>query len=203
MTARAADGCAPLVLASGSPRRRELLTRAGVELEVIPAEIPERRGRGEAAEDFARRLAREKALTVARRVGSPPPRWVLAADTVVVVGDAVLGKPDDAEHAVQLLSRLVGRRHRVVTAIALVDSGSLRSWSDTVESVVSMRSAETAELRAYVATGESLDKAGAYGLQGGGRRFVECVDGSETNVIGLPLDETLALLRRVGARTGP
>ncbi|MBW2275257.1 MAG: septum formation inhibitor Maf [Deltaproteobacteria bacterium] len=184
----------PLVLASGSPRRRQLLSRAGVEFEVIPADIPELQREGEAPRAFAERLAGEKALAVAQRVGPAPRRWVLGADTIVVLGDAVLGKPDDPEHAVQLLSRLVGRRHRVITGVALVDSEGLRSEGLSVTSEVSMHPASADEIRSYVATGESLDKAGAYALQGEGRRFVDRVEGSESNVIGLPLAATLELL---------
>jgi septum formation protein len=189
----------PLVLASASPRRRELLARAGVAFETAAADVPEDLLPGEAARDAAVRLAREKALAVARRVGPAPPRWVLGADTLVVLDGEALGKPRDAEHAVALLSRLVGRRHRVVTAVALVASGDLSARAVAVESDVVMRPASEAEIRAYVTTGEPLDKAGAYAAQGEGRRFIEKIEGSETNVIGLPLDETLALLREAGA----
>jgi len=132
-------------------------------------------------------------------VGSPPRRWVLGADTVVVVDGRVLGKPKDSEHAVSLLRSLVGRHHRVITGIALVNSEALEMRTRAVESLVEMRSACEEEIRAYVATGEPLDKAGAYGFQGEGRRFVVRVVGSETNVIGLPLEETLALMRDAGA----
>jgi septum formation protein len=190
----------PLVLASGSPRRRDLLTRAGVAFEVQPADIPEDARPGESAAQHAERLAREKALTVARRLGPEPARWVLGADTVVVVDDRLLGKPRDPEHAVELLGQLVGRRHTVVTAVALVASDSLAPRSFAAASRVLMRPAREAELRAYVASGEPLDKAGAYAAQGEGRRFIDRIEGSETNVIGLPLEETLALLAEAGAR---
>jgi septum formation protein len=192
-------GRLPLVLASGSPRRRELLARAGVPFEPASADVPEDVLPGESARDAAVRLAREKAVAVARRLGPHPPRWVLGADTLVVLDGEALGKPRDAEHAVALLRRLVGRRHRVVTAVALVTSDGLSARGVAVESDVVMRAASEAEVRAYVATGEPLDKAGAYAAQGEGRRFIEKIEGSETNVIGLPLDETLALLREAGA----
>jgi septum formation protein len=188
----------PLILASASPRRRELLARAGVRFEVTPADVHEERRPGESASALVLRLAREKALAVARRVGSAPARWVLGADTVVTLEDDVLGKPSDAEHAVELLQRLVGRTHRVLTGVALAASADLAVRATLVESRVVMRRAEAAELRSYVAGGESLDKAGAYAAQGEGRRLIVAIDGSETNVIGLPLDETLALLRGVG-----
>lgn len=193
----------PLVLASASPRRQELLARAGVAFEVSPSDIPEHGRPGEAPAQLARRLAREKAGAVARSLGPSPPRWVLGADTLVVIDDEVLGKPVDAAHALVLLRRLVGRRHRVLTGVALVASDTFEERHAVVESAVSMRAAEDRELRAYIATGEPLDKAGAYGAQGEGRRLIEKIEGSETNVIGLPLEETLALLRAAGIHSAP
>lgn len=192
-----------LILASGSPRRRALLDRAGVRFDIQPADIPEEQQPGEAPAAFAGRLAGEKARAVAERVRLGPgtaPRLVLGADTIVVLGDAVLGKPRDAAHAVELLSRLVGHTHRVLTGVAVVDADSGDESGTLVESRVTLRPAARADLEAYVATGEPLDKAGAYALQGEGRRFVEKVEGSETNVIGLPLEETLELLRGAGWR---
>ena len=188
----------PLVLASASPRRRELLARAGIAFEVLPPELREEREPGETPEAFAVRLAFEKALAVARLVGREPRRVVLAADTIVVQGADVLGKPRDAAEAASHLRRLAGRRHRVLTAVAVLDSATLEARRALVESGVAMRAASESEIAAYVATGEPLDKAGAYAAQGEGRRFVACIDGSETNVIGLPLEESLALLREAG-----
>ena len=188
----------PLILASASPRRRDLLARAGVPFEVHPADIPEEAHPGEAPVAYAQRLARAKALTVAGRVGRRPRRLVLAADTIVVIDGEVLGKPRDADDAVRLLTRLIGRRHRVVTAVALTATDTLEVQCAAVESDVVMRPADAQEVRAYIATGESLDKAGAYAAQGEGRRFIERIEGSESNVIGLPLEETLALLRAAG-----
>ena len=190
------------MLASASPRRRELLTRAGIRFEVKPSNVPEQPRPGEAPAQLARRLASEKAQAVARGLGPAPPRWVLGADTIVVIDGDVLGKPADAEHAVALLRRLVGRRHSVLTAVALVASDTLSERHTVVESAVTMRAADERELRAYVATGESLDKAGAYAAQGNGRRLIEKIEGSETNVIGLPLEETLELLRAAGFAVG-
>jgi septum formation protein len=188
----------PLVLASGSPRRRALLTGAGVRFEVEPADVVERRGRGERPEAFATRLARDKARAVAQRLGPRPPRLVLGADTIVVLDGDVLGKPDDVEHAAALLGRLAGRTHRVITAVAVVETDGGRTRDTRVESRVTLRRASAREIRDYAAGGEPLDKAGAYALQGEGRRFVQKVEGSESNVIGLPVEETLALLRRAG-----
>jgi len=153
---------------------------------------------GESPEALAERLAREKTLDVARKLDATPPRPVLGADTIVVAGEDVLGKPRDEAHAVELLSRLVGTRHRVMTGIALAWSDGRPVVSEVVTSVVEMRPASHAELVEYVAIGESLDKAGGYALQGEGRRFVTAVHGSPTNVIGLPREETLALLERAG-----
>lgn len=186
---------APLVLGSGSPRRRELLTSVGIAFEVLPADIDEQARPGEKPPALAARLAREKAHAVARRLGPTPPRWVLGADTIVVVDGDVLGKPVDDEDAVRLLGRLLGRTHRVLTGVALVESAGFATSGVVVESHVRMRNADLDEIHRYIATGESFDKAGGYAAQGEGRRFIEAIDGSESNVIGLPLDETLALLR--------
>jgi septum formation protein len=194
---------AALILASASPRRRDLLERAAVAFEVRPANVPEHREPGEPPALFARRLALAKARAVANSAGAVPPRLVLGADTIVVIDAEVLGKPANAEHAVELLSRLVGRTHRVITAVAVIKSASQDARHAVVESSVSMRPASAEEVRAYVATGEPLDKAGAYAVQGIGRRFVEKIEGSESNVIGLPMEETLALLREAGWRASP
>jgi septum formation protein len=191
----------PLVLGSGSPRRRELLARAGIAFEVLPADIDESARDGEEPAAFALRLAREKAQAVATRVGATPRRLVLGADTIVVIDGDVLGKPVDAEDAVRLLGRHVGREHRVYTAVAVLASDRIEHAATcVVASGVAMRDAGEDEIRRYVATGEPLDKAGAYAAQGEGRRFIARIDGSETNVIGLPMDETLALLRESGLR---
>lgn len=190
----------PLVLASRSPRRRALLDAAGIAFEVRPADVPEERRAGEAPAAFATRLAVSKAQAVAGQLGPARPRLVLGADTIVVVGGDVLGKPEGPEHARALLSRLLGRSHSVLTAVALVQGGVPGCRHTVVESRVHMREAAPEEVHAYVATGEPLDKAGAYALQGEGRRFVQKIEGSESNVIGLPLEETLALLHEAGWR---
>jgi septum formation protein len=189
----------PLILASGSPRRSDLLQRAGIAFEVEAADIPEQLRPGESPLDFVRRLSAAKAGAVAGRRPPSPARLVLGADTIVVVDGDVLGKPDDASHADALLGRILGRVHEVATGVAIVDRASRRCWQVSVTSEVHMRAASAEERAAYVASGEGLDKAGAYALQGGGRHFVERVVGSETNVIGLPMDETLALLRAARA----
>jgi len=195
---------ARLVLASASPRRREILTGAGVDFEVRPSAVDEVARPGERPEALVERLAREKALDVAQALGAAAARPVLGADTIVVLDDEVLGKPRDAGHAVAMLGRLTGRTHRVLTGIAIVWSdartfGGEPVLSRVVTSRVEMRAATAAEIAEYVALGESLDKAGGYALQGGASRFVRAVEGSRTNVIGLPRDETLALLALAGA----
>jgi len=188
----------PLVLASASPRRRALLTEAGIAFEARPADVPEDALPGEPPREMAERLAADKALAVARALAGDPGRFVLGADTIVVIDGDALGKPESEAHALTLLRRLVGRSHRVITAVALARTGGGAPRVVSVESEVHMRAAGDAEIRAYVATGEPLDKAGAYAAQGEGRRFIERITGSETNVIGLPMDETLALLRDAG-----
>jgi nucleoside triphosphate pyrophosphatase len=191
---------ATLVLASGSPRRREILSEAGIEFEILPADIDEKFQAGESPRGLAERLAREKALAVAARLPRDIARPVLGSDTIVVLGDAVLGKPRDEAHAIELLTRLMGRRHQVMTGIAVCWSDGGDPESRVIVSEVEMRSATRRELEEYVAVGESLDKAGGYALQGEGRRFVVGVEGSRSNVIGLPLEETLELLERARAR---
>jgi len=192
----------PLVLASASPRRRELLAGAGIAFTVQSADLDETPRAGETPRALVARLAHEKARAVAARVGPDPRRFVLGADTIVVVDEDMLGKPRDADDAVVLLGRILGRRHTVFTGVALIDTASGEARSCCVASDVLMYSASESEVRAYVAGGEPLDKAGAYALQGEGRKFVARVIGSESNVIGLPLDETLALLRAAGC-AGP
>jgi len=192
----------PLLLASASPRRRQLLSRAGLRFEVRPAEVDESVLSGETPRDHAARLAEAKARAVASTLGGSPPRIVLGADTIVVLGDRIIGKPSDAAHAVAMLEDLVGRTHRVITAVAVLRSDNPELHRTCIESRVSMRSAQREEIRRYVASGESLDKAGAYAVQGEGRRFVTHIEGSESNVIGLPVDEALDLLRAAGLEAG-
>jgi septum formation protein len=188
----------PLVLASASPRRRELLARTGLAFEVLPADVAEEPRAGEAPRALVERLAAEKATRVRDRLPAAPRRVVLGSDTIVTLDGEILGKPRDAEHAVGMLRRLAGRTHTVWTGVAVAETGAAALRIRSVESRVTLRAAGEAELRAYVASGEPLDKAGAYALQGEGRRLVSRVEGSETNVIGLPLEETLALLAEAG-----
>jgi len=181
-------GQTALVLASGSPRRRAFLEQLGLTFTVSPADLDERLLPGEAPAVYVERLAREKAQEVARR---HPGALVLAADTTVVLEGRVLGKPADAADAQATLRALAGRTHQVLTGVALAGQ-TLRTR--VVETRVTFRQATDAELAWYVATGEPLDKAGAYALQGIGGFLVQSIEGSHSNVIGLPLVETLALL---------
>jgi len=170
---------------------------------VVPAGIAEETREGESPEALTERLAFEKATHVASRLGADESTEaiVLGSDTIVVRDAAVLGKPRDPAHARELLGSLVGREHRVVTAVAVGRAGATQraDWQVfSVSSRVTMHPASATDIERYVATGEPLDKAGAYAYQGEGRRFVRAVEGSETNVIGLPIGETLAVLERFG-----
>ncbi|MCH4561620.1 Maf family nucleotide pyrophosphatase [Halomonas sp. EGI 63088] len=183
---------ADLCLASVSPRRCELLASIGVRVEVCPVDVDETPRPGEAAVDYVTRLARAKALAGARR--SPLP--TLGADTAVVRDGAILGKPRDREHAAAMLRSLSGRDHQVLTAAAVTGpAGLLDVW---VSTRVVMREIGEAEIDAYWATGEPADKAGGYAIQGLAAVFVERIEGSHSAVVGLPLFETAALLRRQG-----
>lgn len=182
-----------LVLASASPRRSELLARVGVEFEVVPADIDEAVHPGETAEVYVRRVAHDKAIAVA---AEHPDAIVLAADTAVVLDGEPLGKPLDATDARSMLERLVGRAHEVLTAVVVVRDGNVTSTLERAE--VTMAAARPQALDWYVATGEPLDKAGSYAVQGIGAFLVGRIDGDPTTVIGLPLGATLELLRHTG-----
>ena len=183
----------PLVLASQSPRRRELLTQIGLQFEVEPADIDERARSDEAPRDYVLRMAREKAATVATRVSSQA--VVLGSDTSVVLGSTILGKPLDEDEAVKHLLALSDRTHQVMTAIAV--AGAYRA-ERLVVSDVTFKLLTEEECLAYCATGESMDKAGSYGIQGLGAVFVTHLAGSYSAVMGLPLFETAQLLGEAG-----
>ena len=182
-----------LVLASQSPRRRELLERLGIPVEVRPAHADESLRPGEAPHDYVLRVARDKARAV-------PGDVVLGADTSVVLRGGVLGKPADAQDARQMLRALSGQVHEVLTGVCVRrNAGAMGVELDVVVSTeVRFATLTGAQIDWYVSTGEPLDKAGAYALQGCGGVFVEAVEGSVSNVVGLPLGETLQLLRRAG-----
>ncbi|HEY2387916.1 MAG TPA: Maf family protein [Candidatus Binatia bacterium] len=198
MRSSADPGRAALVLASASPRRRWLLSALDVPFDVLTVDIDERPRAGEAPAAFARRMAREKALAGYARRGRDRPAWLLAADTIVELDGRIFGKPADADDAVTMLQALAGRTHVVRTALCLLDPDGGVAAETAVTTEVGFRALDAAAIRAYVATGEPLDKAGAYAIQGDGAALVAEVRGSFTNVIGLPLDEVAAWLRARG-----
>lgn len=177
-----------LVLASASPRRQALLVSLGLAVEIDPPDVDESLQPGEGPDRYVLRLARAKAETVARR---HPGRLVLGADTAVVQEGRILGKPRSSEEALQMLGSLAGRTHSVLTAVALAGAAAAERL---VRAEVRFAQLSTEALRWYVATGEPMDKAGAYGVQGIGGFLVDRVVGSPTAVVGLPLAETVALL---------
>jgi septum formation protein len=181
-----------IVLASASPRRAEILSALGIPFEVVPSAVAEILQPGEDGVSAASRLAREKARDVGRAVSAP----VLAADTLVFLGSEILGKPADAADARRMLALLSGKTHSVVTGVALLFEGVLRE--ENAISRVRFAGLSPEEIDWYAATGEPMDKAGAYAVQGAGARFVESIEGSPSNVIGLPARAVYALLRQAG-----
>ena len=184
-----------VVLASGSPRRRQLLELIGIAHEVRPSNIDETMRPREAPRRHAERLAREKASVVATR---EPDVVTIGADTIVVINRKVLGKPRDTDDARRMLAMLSGREHTVITAVAVARGRKLRSAIEEVK--VKFRRLREDEIDAYIATGEPMDKAGAYGIQGFGATIVECVNGDYFAVMGLPLARVVMLLRDLGVR---
>ena len=184
-----------IYLASRSPRRRELLEQIGVSFLPVDVEVDERPRCGEAPADYVERLATEKATSAHARLARRSVA-VLAADTTVILDGAILGKPDDATHALHMLQRLSGREHRVLTGVALATDRGCRAALS--ESRVHFRATTAAERAAYVTTGEPMDKAGGYAIQGRAAVFIEHLQGSYSGVMGLPLFETAALLADAG-----
>jgi septum formation protein len=186
-----------LVLASASPRRRDLLRDAGLIFEVEPADVDETLAPGTEPERGACELARAKARHVAARQG--PDAWVIGADTVVAVGSELLGKPASAGEAEAMLRKLSDTRHRVVTGVCVVRCADAHEWTEPETTFVTMRAIQADERAAYVASGEWRDKAGGYAIQETADRFVTALEGGGfDNVVGLPTRRTLALLARAG-----
>jgi len=177
------------VLASRSPRRAELLQAAGFEFSVRAAEVDETPREGEAPREYVLRLAEEKA----RAVEADDGEIVLAADTTVVLGSEIMGKPADSADAARMLRALSGQMHEVITGICL--RGGIQAVCDYASTAVWFAELSDAEITNYVASGEPMDKAGAYGIQGLGSRFIERIDGSYSNVVGLPVALTYRRLR--------
>lgn len=185
---------AKLILASGSPRRQELLHEAGIEFEACPPHICEDRNPGEKAGNYVVRMAREKAETVARQFTQS---FILGADTIVIVDDEILGKPVDAQDAVRMLRLLSGRMHEVTTAVSVIAPG-LPADTRTLTTQVHFRPLAEDEIQQYVAGGEPMDKAGAYAVQGGAAPWVVRLEGVYSNVVGLPLPLVAEMLHTCG-----
>ncbi len=211
-----------IILASASPRRKELLERLGFTVKVIPAAIDEIVMEGEHPENFVKRMARTKCLTVVDRLqqtmypateGDPAQRrypagggsrtaetrWVIGADTVVVLGDRILGKPTDTAEASEMLHRLSGSAHRVITGFCIHDLRKNKEGLQAVATEVKFKRLSSTEIEKYIAVGESMDKAGAYAVQGVGAYLMDSMSGSYTNVVGLPLCQTVEMMEEMGA----
>jgi septum formation protein len=192
-----------LVLASASPRRRELLTQAGYSFAVHPAHIPEEPRADEDPIAYVTRLAREKAQHVYAELAASAPdsaRMVLGADTTVTLDGHILGKPEDAEDAARMLRLLSGRTHRVITGVALVSAAGVSVAAEVT--AVRFLSLTDREIADYIATGEPMDKAGAYAIQGRAARWIPRIEGCYFNVVGLPLAVVCTLLDEVSTKLG-
>lgn len=185
-----------LILASASPRRADLLRQLGLSFEICPVDIDETPIVGEAPADYVRRLARQKA-EAGFEAADAPDALVLGSDTTVVLDGQILGKPDDRNSAIAMLEALSGRTHQVMTGIAVICAGAAEAVVSATD--VTFRRLDKREIRAYCETGEPMDKAGGYGIQGRGGAFVTSISGSYSAVVGLPLDQTAVLLERFGS----
>jgi septum formation protein len=183
------------ILASQSPRRRELLAAVGLDFDVVPSHVPEVHQPGESPEEYVARLSREKAAAVA---GKHPHRWIIAADTTVILGEELLEKPADPADARRMLATIAGKTHIVYTGVTLQNAAQTYHDTRVAESEVRMLPLSGREIEWYVATGEPLDKAGAYAVQGIGAMFIESIHGSYTNVVGLPLALLYQMFRKAG-----
>ncbi|MBO6554879.1 MAG: septum formation inhibitor Maf [Pseudomonadales bacterium] len=188
-----------LILASGSPRRRQLLTQLGISFDVMVSDIDETPQPGESPRAYVERLSLEKASSVADRLDVDD-SVILAADTTVVLEGNILGKPESKEHGIEMLMGLSGTTHRVLTGVCVTSTQQATAGTLSVETQVRFKELTLKEAEWYWDTGEPKDKAGGYGLQGIGAAFVVTLDGSYSNVIGLPLSETVDLLRAAGVR---
>ncbi|HLG15999.1 MAG TPA: Maf family protein [Blastocatellia bacterium] len=189
------DNNTRIILASSSPRRAELLTNLGINFEIAPSQINERLHQGEAPADYIIRLARAKVVEAARQRESG---LIVGADTVVVLKGAVLGKPEDELDAVQMLRDLSGEWHAVLTGLALYDAASSREVADYDKTLVRFAKLTEKEIDWYVKTGEPMDKAGAYAIQGFGALFIDQISGNYHNVVGLPIPLLYRLARQLG-----
>jgi nucleoside triphosphate pyrophosphatase len=184
-----------IILASASPRRSSLLRQLGVQFAAAPADVDERTRPGEEPEQYAQRLSVEKARAAAVTAGAG---IVIAADTIVVLNNEILGKPADAQDAVRMLSILSGRTHRVITALTVMDAATGKTLNGLSQTNVRFRRLSAEEIASYIQTGEPLDKAGAYGIQGKGALLVSGIEGCYFNVVGLPLSLLDEMLKEFG-----
>ncbi len=187
-----------LILASKSPRRYELLKQVGLDFEVIPSRIEEDSIAEESPEQHVIRLAKAKALEVGSRF---PDRWVIAADTIVYIDGSILGKPENREKALEMLRRLSGQEHWVLTGFSVHHLAKRIGDQEAVQTAVKVKTLSPVEMEWYIQTGEPFDKAGGYAIQGVGSFMIESIRGSYTNVVGLPLCELIQMLNRLGAVT--
>ena len=187
-----------LILASKSPRRSELLKQVGLDFEVVPSRVKEDFVQKESPQEHVIRLAKAKAIDVAT---GHPDRWVIAADTIVYINGSILGKPKDQEEAIEMLRRLSGQEHWVLTGFFVYHLEKRKGDEEAVQTAVRVKSLTRSEMEWYVKTGEPFDKAGGYAIQGIGSFMIESISGSYTNVVGLPLCELLQMLNRLGAIT--
>jgi len=186
----------PLILASASPRRRHLLLSLGIPFKVIPSHVEEDNEHGYAPEKFALDMAKKKAENVYAKIKNG---WVLGADTIVVVEEDILGKPKDYKDAKDMLAKLSGREHTVITGFCILRPSGKISHMESVRSKVIIRELTEEEINAYLDTKEPFDKAGAYAVQGIGAFMIKSISGSYTNVVGLPLCEVILALKKIGA----
>ena len=185
-----------LILASSSPRRIEMLNKLGIEFDVIYPDVDETLRNGESPEELVLRLSKEKAENVSSEIDDKA--VILAADTVVVLGDAILGKPGSEDEAGQMLGMLSGKTHMVTTGFTLMDESCAELHSEAVFTEVKFKRLAAEEIDGYIKTGEPIDKAGAYAIQGKGSFMVEEINGSFTNVVGLPLSRVVDVLSQKG-----
>lgn len=208
---------AQLVLASASPRRLELLEKVGFSVKAMPAVVDESSHLDEAPDTFVKRVARSKVLTVVDRIQQTlypdpeqirlqrglrrdtPLRWVLGADTVVVLENDILGKPDDHDHGMEMLTMLQGREHYVLTGFCLYDMQKSKEGIQAVHTHVRMKAMNKREIERYLSVGESMDKAGSYAIQGVGAYLIDSIVGSYTNVVGLPVCQVVEMMDEMGA----
>jgi len=186
-----------IILASNSPRRLDLLRQIGIEPVVIPSHVPEVIKEGESPEDAALRLAVAKAEEVSRLVHDG---LIIGADTVVVIDGRQLGKPKDIDDARNMLCLLSGRSHTVITGMAVIDAKTSEQKTTLVKTTVKFKPISAEEIDSYIATGDPMDKAGAYGIQGRAAAFIDGIDGCYSNVVGLPLSELAEILKSFGCK---